>query len=461
MLGLSNTGVSFDTADIDNPPTSVSPKLTYDIYFEHPGTYYVWMLGRPCRESDRECVTPGGANSAWVQLDDGGYVRMGEWGEGDLTWESDNDGGTLNVTTAGVHQVNVYMREDGFEWNKIVLTTDWGYSPSGAGPEDTFCGTDDCLEENQGLPPWGDDEDIKPPGLRECHVSPPPLTMGSFEGSSADLFANWTYQSGDWVGRYAYDGALSMRLDTTKGDVPNCDIFPVSDPYLYQLVAIPADVYTQTTFVVQGMRLIAPSQRSCCWPDTTDPDDVLYLQMRDASGNPLPDVVGNGVEIANGGVTPETWAPFSLDVTDVVSPSGRAGQQVQVYFHGVQDKSDPGEFDCTYFYLDALRCEICTYWDIPDPITGTASFGGPVYVFTSGGIPQLPLGTDVWAYSADAAQVYHTTTIHDGTYHFYNVPPGTYMVYAEYRDGEDFRTSSRTVTVVANERNYNARLTIY
>ena len=47
-------------------------------------------------------------------------------------------------------------------------------------------------------------------------------------------------------------------------------------------------------------------------------------------------------------------------------------------------------------------------------------------------------GADVWAY-AQGGQIYHTKSIHDGTYHFYNIPPGTYMVYAEATVGSDLR----------------------
>jgi hypothetical protein len=41
---------------------------------------------------------------------------------------------TFNVATSGVHTVNVWMREDGFKIDKLVITTNASYVPSGAGP---------------------------------------------------------------------------------------------------------------------------------------------------------------------------------------------------------------------------------------------------------------------------------------------------------------------------------------
>ena len=47
---------------------------------------------------------------------------------------------TINVTTLGVHTLNVWMREDGMEFDKIVLTTDINFTPSGTGPAEGIGG---------------------------------------------------------------------------------------------------------------------------------------------------------------------------------------------------------------------------------------------------------------------------------------------------------------------------------
>jgi len=62
-------------------------------------------------------------------------------------------------------------------------------------------------------------------------------------------------------------------------------------------------------------------------------------------------------------------------------------------------------------------------------------------------------GIQVWAYAA-GGEIYRTQTIHDSTYHFYNIPPGTYTLYAEVWIGELLYTGTAEVTVAADERNY-------
>jgi hypothetical protein len=299
--------------------------------------------------------------------------------------------------------------------------------------------------------PWGGDIG-KPPGLRECQ-QPTLLRYGGFEGNVDRVFSYWYAGGPNGFKRqsnYFYEGTLSLRLHTTKGSYPECSAVP--NPYLYQTVQIPNEVYTQTTMIVRGQRLVAENDeaaagRGCCYP-VTDPNDILYMKMRDGSHADL----GSGVQIANGGVLTRTWAPFEIDVTGVVSPYLRHGQNVDVYFYGIQNVDN----NCTFFYLDALQCDVCTSWPIPTDITGTASFGGLVQVLVQG-IPQTRQGINVWAYSP-GGQVYNTYTIQDGTYHFYNVPPGTYTIYAEFWEGSVLHYTTRTVTVTANERNYGVEL---
>ena len=43
----------------------------------------------------------------------------------------------VNVPSAGVYTVNVWMREDGMIADKLVLTTSAGYTPGGTGPAES------------------------------------------------------------------------------------------------------------------------------------------------------------------------------------------------------------------------------------------------------------------------------------------------------------------------------------
>ena len=39
--------------------------------------------------------------------------------------------GTVSISSAGQHTINVFMREDGFIADKIILSNSQGYTPSG------------------------------------------------------------------------------------------------------------------------------------------------------------------------------------------------------------------------------------------------------------------------------------------------------------------------------------------
>ncbi len=289
--------------------------------------------------------------------------------------------------------------------------------------------------------------DIRPPGLRECQQL---LHARSFEGNPDTVFQHWNAggpNAFQHQSRYFTEGSMSVRLHASVGSYPDC---PVLSPYLYQTVEIPAEVYTMTTMVVGGDRLVAGPVGSglCSYPGSVDADDSLYLRMRDGGGGAL----GTPTEVVSGGVVSETWGTFAVDVTDVVDPYNNPGESVQVYFYGDHD----GDYYGTWFYVDNLYCEVCTEWPIPPEEPGTASIGGEVRVLVQG-IPRALQGVHVWAYSP-GGNFYHTVTIQGGAYHFYNIPPGTYTVYSEVWVGNELRFATTTVTVAAGERNYNVNL---
>jgi len=114
--------------------------LTYKVYFNTPGKYYVWV---------RAFSTGGEDNGIHVGLD-GEWPKSGErmqWckGKKQWTWESKqrtkkNHCGEpykiyLDVKAKGEHTIHFSMREDGFEFDKWLLTTDKDYRPKGAGPD--------------------------------------------------------------------------------------------------------------------------------------------------------------------------------------------------------------------------------------------------------------------------------------------------------------------------------------
>jgi len=45
---------------------------------------------------------------------------------------------TINVTSAGAHTLNIWMREDGLILDKLILTTDKNIRPSGSGVQESY-----------------------------------------------------------------------------------------------------------------------------------------------------------------------------------------------------------------------------------------------------------------------------------------------------------------------------------
>ena len=118
---------------------TTGPQLDYAVTFHTPGTYYVWVRG--IADS-----APGGSASDSVNLGMDGTctTTLGNGtsfpqGAG-FSWAGPANAiggsGTIVVTTPGAHVINVWMREDGFDFDKLILTSRADYTPSGVGPSE-------------------------------------------------------------------------------------------------------------------------------------------------------------------------------------------------------------------------------------------------------------------------------------------------------------------------------------
>lgn len=115
--------------------------LEYKVHFETPGRYYVWVRAYSTGSED---------NGLHVGLD-GTWPASGQrmqWCEGKRTWRWDSKQRTeanhcgephkiyLDIEKPGLHTIHFSMREDGFEFDKWIMTTDRDFvRPSGVGPK--------------------------------------------------------------------------------------------------------------------------------------------------------------------------------------------------------------------------------------------------------------------------------------------------------------------------------------
>ena len=100
--------------------STLSPRLDFEVFFAKTGTHYVWVRAWGVDGNDDSCHA--GLDGMEIPTCD----RMSGW-NGNYTWSNstmDPEDSTFEVTTPGLHTVNIWMREDGLIVDKIVLTTD-------------------------------------------------------------------------------------------------------------------------------------------------------------------------------------------------------------------------------------------------------------------------------------------------------------------------------------------------
>lgn len=114
--------------------------LHYKVHFNRPGRYYVWVRAHSTGSED---------NGIHVGLD-GEWPASGQrmqWCTGKHTWHWESKQRTqknhcgepykiyLDIKQAGLHEIAFSQREDGFEFDKFILTTNREFArPEGVGP---------------------------------------------------------------------------------------------------------------------------------------------------------------------------------------------------------------------------------------------------------------------------------------------------------------------------------------
>lgn len=114
--------------------------LHYRVRFKTPGRYYVWVRAYSTGAEDNGLHV--GLDGAWPQSG-----RRMQWSEGKNSWRWDSKQRTdakhtgdpmqiwLDIEKAGEHEILFSMREDGFEFDRFMLTTSKEYKlPQGTGP---------------------------------------------------------------------------------------------------------------------------------------------------------------------------------------------------------------------------------------------------------------------------------------------------------------------------------------
>lgn len=183
--------------------TTDSPRIDWQIDFVETGTHYLWVRG---------LADGGPGDSAHFGLD-GQEVATADRHRnsdrsGDWTWSNASMDGavlTIEITTPGLHTLNAWMREDGFAIDRVLLTTDAGYTPTGDGPAES---TTDSGSISGSV--WAD---LNADGIRDPgEPGMPGITVYLDDNDNGQL--DWTDGNGNGV----WDGGEGERWLRSESD---------------------------------------------------------------------------------------------------------------------------------------------------------------------------------------------------------------------------------------------------
>jgi hypothetical protein len=107
-------------------PVTTAPQLHFRVNFADGGVYFLHVRG------DANAESSAGSDSCYAGIDGATPQYTFEDVSGTWGWRSQ----TFTITSAGLHTISVYGREDGFRIDKIVVNTA-ASAPSGNGPNES------------------------------------------------------------------------------------------------------------------------------------------------------------------------------------------------------------------------------------------------------------------------------------------------------------------------------------
>jgi hypothetical protein len=310
----------------------------------------------------------------------------------------------------------------------------------------------------------------KPPLLRECGSV---LSNATFNGG---IFAPWvdgkepaavvadqTY-SCDLDGRPNYGFSANVRCDQMREG-----LYAAFHPWMYQELTVPSFISTTEPVDVEMTVSLFYAVPPPILPVNPIPgleiqqgtygraEDLLQAMVTLPDGTPLtdPTVIGNGAP-------PDADRGRFMAWSGDVAATFIGGDSLLNYVDRPVllrvEAPNPDDLGDSEFFVDQVRCEICTTIQEPptQPLT-VRRLGGDLRVLIEGRSSPMP-GVDVWAMQLPEPGMtptelenlgYYTTySIHDSTYNFYNLNPGIYRIYAQMFDTSGVMyTASETVTV--------------
>jgi len=339
--GMQALGASFYDAGY----STQSPQLDYEINFVKTGTHYVWI---------KAWAAGGGDDSCHVGLDGEEMPFSSNW-SGSNNWSNnrypETDRARFDVTTTGVHTLNLYVREDGLIVDKIVLTTNPDFTPTGEGPEESHRG----------------------PRLKAHH--PIPEDGAIYE----DTWVNIAWSAGETAA--SHDVYFGESLDDVNNATVDSDLFIGNQAEAFLIVGFPGFAY----------------------PDGLVPGTTYYWRVDEVEADGITKYKGHVWSFT---VPPRTaYDPDPVDGADLVDLEpilkwtlGFGAKLHTIFFGETYDEVDSATMGMptgsTTYRPGPLRMAKTYYWRV-DEFDGFGTHKGDVWSFTTvGGVsgPNPPNG---------------------------------------------------------------------
>jgi len=191
-------------ANINSDIAATSPHLTYEIEFATTGMYYLWVRG--VADNTAGDSVHYGVDGVVVSSGPGDSIRVNtssfEWSNGSGAVIA-----SIDITSTGLHTLDIWMREDGIVIDRLLLTTDTGYTP-GQPPE-----TDSATELKANINGI-DGVNISDYALisQNWLDSFSPFIINEFMASNAATIDDEDDESSDWIEIY---NRSEMTVDMT------------------------------------------------------------------------------------------------------------------------------------------------------------------------------------------------------------------------------------------------------
>ncbi|MBN1804046.1 MAG: hypothetical protein JW837_02225 [Sedimentisphaerales bacterium] len=108
-----------------------SERLEYEIDFVKTGIHYVWILGWGASGTDDSCHVGLDGEETPLSNQMTGWSGSYSWANGRYQMPEPSQ---IDITSTGLHTLDLWVREDGLIVDKILLTTNPDYRPTGQGP---------------------------------------------------------------------------------------------------------------------------------------------------------------------------------------------------------------------------------------------------------------------------------------------------------------------------------------